>query len=332
MSNTNKDEKTKAARQNANVNSVVSPQGRAPFAQYYSERKINLANPQVARQLRHVDYFGLNYSTLMGAFIKSSQSGAIKHFDLYVDKLIETTKQMIALEIEKCEKVKSQYEAKGYTFVANVTPQSVTIKIFRNCLNDITDLIVDLDHLVTLLNHLEKTPYIKTQTLFTNISEFVMIPKSLSDKIFGLTKTLNDQFKFNAKSKTPPSSKIDFSKVNQLLMSYQTHQLEVLGKKDKPVKPQPASMTIQTKASPPSTPEKAPSTIPATTTNNADLTAKDATISKPTKNVPLTPTVAAIPKSTKKVAVKPKTQEVKASTVAPPVLASAKESEARRNW
>ena len=80
-------------------NQVIVQHGNSPFTKYYSERRIKISNPQVAKQLKHVDYFGLNYSVLMGAFIKASQSRSVGLFDEYVDKLIATTQASVAVGI-----------------------------------------------------------------------------------------------------------------------------------------------------------------------------------------------------------------------------------------
>lgn len=223
--------RTNASRNNSNNESrskIVVSESSQPVVRYFAERKISLINPQVARQLKHIDFFGMNYSTLMGAFIKASKGASVKLLDEYVDQLVSHTQHLVSQELKKYAAVKAEFEKKGYVFSSQATPQKVTVRIYRSCLNDITDLLLEIDELVSLLNHLEKTPYMKTTDLYVNVTDFVDIPNRLSRKVFGLTKLLNDTFNFNARVKQPIVDKVDFEKINSLLKTYQTEQINVL--------------------------------------------------------------------------------------------------------
>ncbi|GAA5132703.1 hypothetical protein [Thalassotalea piscium] len=223
-----KQSRVKSKQANKPNNQVIIQHGSSPFTKYLAERKIKIYNPQVAKQLRHIDYFGLNYSVLMGAFIKASQSQSVGLFDGYVDKLIEATGQSVAADIIKYEKIIKDYENEGYVFKSEGQHQEITVRIYRNCLNDLASLFMQIDKLVTLLNHVEKTSHMKTPVLYAKISDWVGIPNQLNRKIIGLTKRLNNKFKFDAKSKSIAQAKVNYEKINGLLTSYHKEQIKVL--------------------------------------------------------------------------------------------------------
>ena len=237
--------KQKSRKQPQNNNVVVS-HGRSPVARYFAERNIELSNPQLAKQTKHLEYFAFNYSVLVGAFIKHSQSKAVQLFDEYVDKLIATTGELIKEELSKSNDIKASYEAKGYVFKSELSKQDMTIRVYRNCMNDLTDLFIQLDELVTILNHLEKTPHMKTPELYAQISDFVSIPDVLSKKIFSLTKRLMDKFNFDARSKKPKQEDINFGQINKMLEAYQEEQVKVLSHVGK----QPSKPKVKTLSPP----------------------------------------------------------------------------------
>lgn len=225
----------KLSNSNLRNNSVVIPQGGAPTVKYFAERQIEITNPQLSKQLKHVEYFGLNYSTLIGSFIKASQSISVKLFDEYVEKLLFTTTASIDNELAKYTKLKSNYDSLGYVFKFNSKPLKVKLRIYRSCINNLTDLLLKIDQLITLLNFLEKTPCLNTPELYKKVSELIKIPNLLSRKIFTLTKTLNEKFEFDAKSKNSVLESIDFNQINQLMKNYQTAQLLSLTNNDSQV-------------------------------------------------------------------------------------------------
>jgi hypothetical protein len=225
----NKNKNNNKRPNKGNDNKIVSAPDRGPSVRYHATRNIELENPQVSKQILHVSYFGGNYSTLMGAFIKASQSQSVQLLDEYVDKLLSTHLKLVVSECERLELLKKKYESKGWTFAAEVTPQVVEIKIYRNCINDFADLLLAIDKLITLLNHIEKTSEMKTPELFAMVSYWVKLPSQLNKKLFGLIKRLQDKFKFNARTKTNTSvSPDDFAKINGMLKAYHTEQINVL--------------------------------------------------------------------------------------------------------
>lgn len=235
------------------VNQVAVAVGRAPVARYVAKRKIELVNQQIAKQLKHMDFFGLNYSTLMGAFIKASQSQSVRLFDEYISKLIFTTRELVKAESLTIETLLDEYKAKGWVFQVDGKPQTVTVNIYRNCLNDFADLLLDIDVLISQLNFLEKTPQIKTPELFVKVSDWVRVPSQLNKKVVGLTKRLNDNFSFDVRNKAQKFEKINFGKINNLLESYEKEQFEVLNTKA----PQPVTqIKNNTKAVKPKTVNK----------------------------------------------------------------------------
>lgn len=219
----------KKANNTSPTKAVLGQKGNGQ-SRYVAKRVIKLNNRQVANQVRHIEYFALNYSSASSGFIKAGQSESITLYDHYVETLLETAHKLITDQLEQLTPVYDSYIEQGYVFDASVKPAEVTVQIARNCVNDFIQLLLDLDKLVTMFNHLEKTPFLKTPAMFSLVQEWSDIPRKVNSRLQGMAKKLNDKFNFNPKAQDIRSLQIDFEKVNQVLEQYQRDKAQLFAK------------------------------------------------------------------------------------------------------
>lgn len=208
------DQKSKARHTRKSIRSNVKQSGN-PYARFASKRVISLTNVQLTSQLRQIDYFGLNYSSLLGAFIKAGQQDSIAHFDRYIERVLNAAESLIDGQTQEFNAVLKQYENKGYVFDDEVKPTKIQVTIYRSCVNQLVELYVKLDHLITLINRLEKTPFLSTPDMFSLMNDWSGLPKHLSGRILALTDTLAKRFSFHKKQ---ANTQVDFDALNKLLI------------------------------------------------------------------------------------------------------------------
>jgi hypothetical protein len=211
---------------------VVVTKGKLPTVQFNSERSVVFVNPQLAKQLKFVEYFAFNYSVIVGSFIRLSKSSSVKLFDQYVDNLIEQSHSLVVSQLDASITALEEYKKKGYKFNLNSNPQKVNVRIYRNPINAIVDMLIDLDNLLTILNYLEKTPYLSTPQLFKLVTDYSSIPKRLNEKLNGLINKLKKSHQYNVRVNNKDKSlQIDFGKINQMLVESKKHQFNLQDKK-----------------------------------------------------------------------------------------------------
>lgn len=220
---------TSQTKRSAPTKAVLSNKGNSN-TRYLATRQINLHNKTVAGQVRHIEYFALNYSSAASGFIRSGQSESLRLYDQYVETLIQTAHQLVTNEIDNLKPIFDSYLEKGYVFDVTSKPTTVVVQIARNCVNEFIELLLKIDELVTLLNHLEKTPDLKTPALFNLVQEWSDVPRQINSRLQGLAKKLNTKFNFNPKEKNIKALDIDFSKVNDVLMQFQFDKAQLLAK------------------------------------------------------------------------------------------------------
>jgi hypothetical protein len=156
----------------------------------------------------------------------------VKLFDQYVDNLIEQSHSLVVSQLDASITALEEYKKKGYKFNLNSNPQKVNVRIYRNPINAIVDMLIDLDNLLTILNYLEKTPYLSTPQLFKLVTDYSSIPKRLNEKLNGLINKLKKSHQYNVRVNNKDKSlQIDFGKINQMLVESKKHQFNLQDKK-----------------------------------------------------------------------------------------------------
>jgi hypothetical protein len=201
--------------------------GKTPRSQLYAVRKLPIINKIIFSNLNQFTIIGHNTAAITGGLLRYRAFEGVAPFEEYVKNVVNNVNKSILAEIDECIGYLAQYQTQGYEFYNESDPSICSVKLFNSASNQLIDMYLYLDTLMTHFNYLEKCGHITSSEKINLERQWSMLPRELNSKILSVRAAIEKQLKINIKQQNRDNKVIDPVAITKLFSDFQASRAEI---------------------------------------------------------------------------------------------------------
>ena len=197
----------------------------------HSVRTVTVNSPALLTNLAdEIETVNLTNYRLTRTFSAYASKSSLKKYQDYFNDTLSLLDSLIEDELARNTHILKQYQAKGYAFNFAGTPAEIEYKITRSEVDQLLDIYLKLDKLLTCATWLEKTNYWDMIELRDYQNSWLSVMTNFKKSLRSLSDKLQRQFKLKVqvRGERPDRSAVDFGKLNEFLFNARRDYLDAL--------------------------------------------------------------------------------------------------------
>lgn len=197
----------------------------------HSVRTVTVNSPALLTNLAdEIEAVNLTNYRLTRTFSAYGSKSSLSKYQDYFNDSLALLDSLIDDELARNTHILKQYQAKGYSFNFAGTPAEIEYKITRSQVDQLLDIYLKLDKLLTTATWLEKTNYWDMMQLRDYQNSWLSVLTNFKKSLRSLSDKLQRQYKLRVqvRGERPDRSQVDFGKVNEFLFNARRDYLSSL--------------------------------------------------------------------------------------------------------